>query len=292
MPSMNGFGNPYGTAEQMGNAPWHNAAEDYEPKADISYTSGKHAMKFGFSYNRYTKNQQVNGPTQGNFAWGGRSDSQFTGSGAYCSGKTETDTAQTHCYQGDGVIDMLLGMASNYDQQASAPINHYVNQTPSAYIMDNWHGDNRASACVASASGAGDALPHAWERNNAGGLTSIPPPRAAPRHRTGCKPPWIQTGLASRPTPSAGVSQSVLHQRFTSCSASAVSLPGLVNNDYKTLQPRVGFSEDLFGNGRTVLRGGFGTFYERMQGNDIYNAATNAPFVNDPGVRQSACRTR
>jgi hypothetical protein len=40
-----------------------------------------------------------------------------------------------------------------------------------------------------------------------------------------------------------------------------------------------GFSEDLFGNGKTVLRGGFGTFFERMQGNDIYDAATNAPFA-------------
>ena len=81
---MNGFGNPYGTAEQMGNAPWHNAAEDYEPKLDISYTTGKHAMKFGFSYNRYTKNQQVNGDTQGQFAWGGTSKGQFTGNLASC----------------------------------------------------------------------------------------------------------------------------------------------------------------------------------------------------------------
>ena len=57
---------------------------------------------------------------------------------------------------------------------------------------------------------------------------------------------------------------------------------GVVTNDYKTLQPRIGFSEDLFGNGKTVLRGGFGTFYERMQGNDIFGVATSAPF--DPSL--------
>lgn len=53
---------------------------------------------------------------------------------------------------------------------------------------------------------------------------------------------------------------------------------GLVENNYATFQPRVGFSDDLYGNGKTVLRGGFGTFYERTQGNDIYNAAENVPF--------------
>ena len=58
-------GNPYNVAEDMGSAPWHNAAEDYEPKVDISYTMGKHAMKYGFSYNRYTKNQQIFGDAEG-----------------------------------------------------------------------------------------------------------------------------------------------------------------------------------------------------------------------------------
>ncbi len=279
MPSMNGFGNPYGTAEQMGNAPWHNAAEDYEPKGDISYSSGKHAMKFGFSYNRYTKNQQVNGPTQGNFAWGGRSDSQFTGSGAYCSGKTAADTAATSCVQGDGMMDMLLGMASNYDQQASAPINHYVNQTPSAYVMDNWHVTPRLSLQLGLRY---DALPHAWERNNqvanfdpnAFVLASTPSWNGTAMDSTG---PGFQTYTI------AGVTAPYYTNGMQLAGVGGFP-PGLVNNDYNTLQPRVGFSEDLFGNGKTVLRGGFGTFFERMQGNDIYNAATNAPFVNDPGA--------
>jgi hypothetical protein len=50
---------------------------------------------------------------------------------------------------------------------------------------------------------------------------------------------------------------------------------GVVTNDYNTIQPRVGFSYDLTGAGKTILRGGFGTFYERLQGNDTYDVANN-----------------
>ena len=59
---------------------------------------------------------------------------------------------------------------------------------------------------------------------------------------------------------------------------------GVVQNDYKTYQPRVGFAYDLFGNTKTVLRGGFGTFYERVQGNDIYGTDTNPPFAYQPSA--------
>ena len=33
-----------------------------------------------------------------------------------------------------------------------------------------------------------------------------------------------------------------------------------------------------------MIRGGFGTFYERLQGNDIYNTGTNPPFYYDPSA--------
>src|SRR5208283_309423 len=50
---------------------------------------------------------------------------------------------------------------------------------------------------------------------------------------------------------------------------------GLVNNTWDAFGPRIGFAYDLLGNGNTIVRGGFGIMYERIQGNDMYNAATN-----------------
>jgi hypothetical protein len=53
---------------------------------------------------------------------------------------------------------------------------------------------------------------------------------------------------------------------------------GLVNNHWANFGPRIGFAYDLSGRGQTVVRGGFGIMYERIQGNDMYNAGPNIPF--------------
>ena len=59
---------------------------------------------------------------------------------------------------------------------------------------------------------------------------------------------------------------------------------GNVQNRYNTWQPRVGFAYDISGSGKTVVRGGFGMFFERVQGNDVYNAAQNPPFAFQPSA--------
>jgi hypothetical protein len=251
VPSMDGaWGTPYNTQEGMGSAPWHNAAQDLMPKFDLSYTKGRHQMKFGVSYNRYTKNQQLFGNVMGTASFGALTN--------------------------DSMMDMLLGLTNNYGQFMAAPIRHYVNQTPSVYAMDNWHVTPRFSLQLGLRY---DALPHAWERNNA--VSNFNPEL----YNSSLLPQWKADGSMDPNGPGFQNVGGIAYYLNGIGLAGVNAFPrGLVNNDYNTLQPRIGFSEDLFGDGKTVLRGGIGTFFERMQGNDIYNAATTPPFAYNPSA--------
>jgi hypothetical protein len=254
-------GNGIGVGEQTGYGGWHNAAEDYDPKVDISYTKGKHAMKFGFGYNRYTKNQQQ----------------QVDSAGDYSFGQNQTGNGKGG-NSGDPFMSMVIGLSGGYSQAQSDVILHYVNQTTSVYANDNWKVSPRLSLQLGFRY---DALPHAWERKNA--LSNF-----NPGDYIASAPIWN----ADNSINAASVGVSVPTGFTAKYYLNGMVFPGtngipkgVVTNDYNTVQPRVGISYDLTGAGKTVLRGGFGTFYERIQGNDIYGLANgNLPYEYTPGV--------
>jgi hypothetical protein len=262
----------YGTQFDPWSQPWKNAAFDYAEVFGVSITHGRHGMKFGGGYNRYIKNQQLFGYTNGNFNFSDNWD-------------TKANKPTVNGLTGDSYVDFLLGLSTNYTQLQDQDIRHYVNQTISAYAMDNWHVSNRLSLQYGIRY---DLLPHAWERNNY--LASFDPRQ-------------YQTALAPSIDPSTGAFCTAVAGACTDVSAGLQSYKGaqfylngvtiagqngtpsgMVKNFYKTYMPRVGFSYDLTGNGKTILRGGYGNFFERMQGNDIYNIATAAPFSNAPSL--------
>jgi hypothetical protein len=61
-------------------------------------------------------------------------------------------------------------------------------------------------------------------------------------------------------------------------------------NSFK-ISPRFGFSYDLTGKGETIVRGGAGIFYDRPQGNMVFDMIANAPGVLQSSIQWGTLQT-
>ena len=57
------------------------------------------------------------------------------------------------------------------------------------------------------------------------------------------------------------------------------------------VSPRFGVVYDLSGKGTTIVRGGVGIFYDRPQGNMVFDKINNAPGMLQPTVQWGRSRT-
>jgi len=250
LPEIDLQGSPLAQTWTESYYPWKNGYEGFEYRDDLSWTKGRHQFKFGFSWLHDYKNQQLQANTQGTAAF---NSSNFSG---------------------DGYLNFLLGDATSFTQLQYLAGKHWVNNNYGFYANDNWHITPRLTLNLGLRF---DGLPHAFERYNqfanfvpADYNVSLGNPVTA----AGTLSPAALTTFNSEPFYLNGIEE-----------AGVNGFPrGVVQNTYDTWEPRVGFAYNLDGKGKTVLRGGFGMFYERVQGNDVYNAALNPPFAYQPAA--------
>jgi hypothetical protein len=246
--------------------PWNNKADDYQLRDDVSWTRGAHSFKFGFSWALYKKAQDAFANTEGN----------FTFNGIFTSGTLNP--------KGVDFADFLLGDAQQYTEDAVKITGQWNNISLASYAQDNWRVSPRLTLNLGL---RWDGIPHTYEANqqssnfypnlynpaNAatfdsnGNVCSV---NSTPACAGGPSP-----GLSTSPNPIlAGVQ---FYTNGIGIGGKNGIPKGLVNSSWANFGPRLGFSYDLTGQGKTVVRGGFGIMYERIQGNDMYNGAVNPP---------------
>ena len=224
---------------------------------DVSWVRGSHVLQAGALYMFGIKRQNVFTNPQGTFS--------FTG-----------------VHTGDPAADYMLGLDSSYTQASTQKLGSYHYRQGEAYVQDDWKATHRLTL----------NLGMRWQyfsNDTVSGdqVTSFNPalydPAQAPVVNTNGT---LQVNGTNQPVTATGGVANVLNGLAF---AGKNGVPdGFFIPKKTNFAPRVGFAYDVFGSGKTSIRGGYGIGYYRIPLEQIYNAfGQNPPFNQSVNILNS-----
>ena len=238
-----------GTLAQQG--PWHNNEQLLILKDDFSKVLGSHTFRAGFLTTSNQKDQRNQNESLGENAsyWSSTAD----GWGGPLT-------------SGNGVFDMLnKGTQWGFSEPSTNPYEYVRWHDFEFYGADNWKIKRNVTIDY--------GLRWSFLRNGYNGNGEY----------GWWEPNLFNPSLAQVSSPCNGMLLTKVG--LSDCAAAGLqggtlgNNTGLVPNNNHLIQPRIGIAWDVKGDGKTSVRLGFGTFYDRFMLNTVFAAAGNPPFV-------------
>jgi hypothetical protein len=206
---------------------------------DLSITKGKHLLRFGFDASRYQLNRF------NNFAQRGSVTFSNTGAGDASPGFPNPPALS-------GFQNFLLGRVDTTQAEAGFSTFHFRALDFSAYIQDDWKIKPRFTLNLGL---RWEGMSTAHELNNF--LSNF-------RGLEDGQPGPISI-IHPQQTPNVGT-PGVSSCTLTTCFSSG------------NFAPRIGYAWDIFGNQKTVIRSGYGIYYQRVSNQSLLQTAGGLPF--------------
>ncbi len=249
--TISGYGNPGFTPRQF-----DNSQRIYAIKDDFSRVLGNHSLKAGAYFWRARKNQTAPPQLNGAFTFGSIASLVAGNFTAYTEGSAipqiQARFPQFETYlQDDWTVSRRLTANIGLRWQYMPPIASWPNNT--AFFDPNFYDPTKAATVDAFTNGF---------------ITSAPAP-----YNGLILPGTGFSDKAKQVVPASVYNNPAVQSLFH-------GLPGgIINTSFNTFAPRVGFAYDLTGRQTTVLHAGYGMSYERVEGNYIYGASSQLPFI-------------
>lgn len=252
--SVNGFASFSGVAASL-----TALARDFMVMDNLTWVNGNHTFKFGGLFNFSQIYQNGRSLYAGNVAFNNSQNTNTTG---------------------NSLADALLGNFRTYTEASLDPASRFRFQQYEAFALDSWRVNRKLSLELGVRWQFGTPFYAAENTITNFDPKLYDPSKAVTLTNNGANvvvnPGQNRFNGLVRPD---GTTLAIYQNDPNVLSVPATAPRGFYNGK-NYFMPRVGFALSPFDDNKTAVRGGFGMYYDRIEGNIIFPLENNPPYVN------------